>query len=145
VNPHISVLTLGVDDIDRAREFYNEGLGWPIKQDHGQFVLFAPADGSSALALYPRKVLAADAGLSSEGSGYRGFMLSYIVQSNDRVDAVLNEAEAAGATIVKPAQPAQWGGYFGYFADPDGNLWKVVSGRYEVDGVTRETTDAFSE
>ena len=145
MNPHISVLTLGVDDIDRAKEFYNKGLGWPIQQDHGQFVSFAPTAGSSALALYPREVLAADAGLSSEGSGYRSFMLSYIVQSNNRVDAVLNEAEAAGATIVKPAQSAQWGGYFGYFADPDGNLWKVVSGRYEVDGVERATTDAFSE
>ena len=145
MKPHFSVLTLGVADIGRAKEFYGTGLGWPIAQDHGQFVSFAPADGSSALALYPRDVLAADAGLSADGSGYRGFMLSYIVPSNDRVDAVLAEAERAGATIVKPGQHAQWGGYFGYFADPDGNLWKVVSGRYEVDGVVRETQDAFSE
>ena len=145
MNAHFSVLTLGVNDIARAKKFYSEGLGWPVKQDHGQFVSFAPASGSSALALYPREILAADAGLSPEGSGYRAFMLSYIVRSNERVDAILAEAERAGGAIVKPAQSAQWGGYFGYFADPDGNLWKVVSGRYEVDGVMRETQDAYSE
>lgn len=145
MNPHFSALTLGVENIDRAKKFYGEGLGWPVKQDHGQFVSFAPANGSSALALYPREILAADAGLSAEGSGFRAFMLSYIVPTNERVDAILAEAERAGGTIVKPAQFAHWGGYFGYFADPDGNLWKVVSGRYEVDGVMRETQDAFSE
>lgn len=145
MNSHVSVITLGVNDVTRAKQFYSDGLGWPIQQDHGQFVSFTPADGSSAIALYPKDVLAADAGLLPDGSGYPGFMLSYIVPSNERVDAVLGEAERAGATIVKPGQQAQWGGYFGYFADPDGFLWKVVSGRYEVDGVLRETQDAFSE
>ncbi len=141
----ISTITLGVEDVARAKAFYADGLGWPIKQDHGQFVSFAPRSGSSAVALYPRAVLAADAGVAAHGSGNRGFTFSYVVPSNDRVDAVLAEAERAGGTIVKPGQRGQWGGYFGYFSDPDGYLWKVVCGRYEVDGVIHETDDAFSE
>src|SRR5262245_22312925 len=90
------------------------------------FVSFAPEDGSSALGLYPWAFLAADAGVAPEGGGFRGFAFSYIVRADDRVDAVLAEAERAGGTIVRAARRAPWGGYFGYFADPDGYLWKVV-------------------
>jgi predicted enzyme related to lactoylglutathione lyase len=128
MNPHVGFITLGVGDLDRAKRFYSEGLGWPIQVDQGQFVSFRPADGSSALALYPREVLAGDAGVPPDGSGFRGVTLSYVVRSEDRVDAVLAEAERGGGEIVKPAQQARWGGYFGYFADPDGYLWKVVAG-----------------
>lgn len=142
---HLSGIQLGVADLDRAKRFYGEKLGWRIEIDQPFFVSFAPEDGSSAVGLYPRAFLAADAGVAPEGSGFRGFTLSYIVRSDDRVDAVLAEAEGAGATIVKPAQRAPWGGYFGYFADPDGYLWKVVTGTYEVDGATRETLHAYSE
>jgi catechol 2,3-dioxygenase-like lactoylglutathione lyase family enzyme len=145
MNLYISTITLGVEDVARAKAFYADGLGWPIKQDHGQFVSFAPRSGSSAVALYPRAVLADNAGVAANGGENRGLMFSYVVQSDDRVDAVLAEAERAGGMIVKPGQRAQWGGYFGYFSDPDGYLWKVVCGRYEVDGVIRETEDAFSE
>jgi uncharacterized glyoxalase superfamily protein PhnB len=73
-------------------------------------------------------VLADDAGVDPVGSGFRGVTFSYVVRSQERVDAVLAEAERAGGTIAKPAQKARWGGYFGYFADPDGNLWKIVAG-----------------
>ncbi|OGO10368.1 MAG: hypothetical protein A2Z66_15135 [Chloroflexi bacterium RBG_13_66_10] len=76
----------------------------------------------------PRDALADDAGVAADGSGFRSFMLSYIVRTDERVDAVLAEAERAGGKIAKPAERGQWGGYSGYFADPDGYLWKVVVG-----------------
>ncbi len=131
MNSHIGVVTLGVRDLNRAKQFYSEGLGWPILVDQGHFVSFSPGPGSSTVALYPWDVLADDAGVPPDGSGFHGITLSYIVRSDDRVDAVLAEAERASGEIVKPAQRAQWGGYFGYFADRDGYLWKVVVGAGE--------------
>jgi uncharacterized protein len=128
MNPHVGFITLGVQDLNRAKQFYSEGMGWPIQVAQGQFVAFRAAEGSSTLTLYPRKVLAGDAGVPPDGSGFRGVTFSYVVRSQERVDAVLAEAERAGGQIVKPAQDARWGGYFGYFADPDGYLWKVVAG-----------------
>ncbi|MGQ0549940.1 MAG: VOC family protein [Armatimonadota bacterium] len=127
MNPQISAVTLGVRDLNRAKQFYSEGLGCPIGQDQGGFVSFNLGNGSSALALYTWDALAADAGVASDGSGFRGITLSYIVPSAERVDEVLAQAKRAGGKIAKPAQRAQWGGYFGYFADPDGYLWKVAS------------------
>jgi catechol 2,3-dioxygenase-like lactoylglutathione lyase family enzyme len=128
---HVSAITLGVKDMDRAKSFYAEGLGWPIAQDHGQFVSFSVGEGSSTLGLYTWEGLAADAGVPAEGSGFRGVTFSYIVRSDATVDAVMAEAERAGGTIVKPAEKAQWGGYGGHFADPDGYLWKITSGEGE--------------
>lgn len=127
MKPHVSVITLGVRDMNRAKQFYSEGLGWPIQQDYGQWVSFSLGNGSSALGLYAWDTLADDAGVAPEGSGFRGVTLSYIVGSDERVDAVLAEAERAGGTIVRPAERPQWGGRFGYFADPEGYLWKVAS------------------
>ncbi len=127
MNPQISAITLGVRDLNRAKQFYSEGLGCPIEQDQGGFVSFNLGNGSSALALYQLDALAADAGVASDGSGFRGITLNYIVLSPERVDEVLAQAKRAGGKIAKPAQRAQWGGYFGYFADPDGYLWKVAS------------------
>lgn len=89
---------------------------------------FSLGNGSSALGLYQWDTLADDAGVPSEGSGFRGVTLSYLVRAEERVDTVLAEAERAGGTIVKAAQQSPWGGYFGYFADPDGYLWKVAAG-----------------
>jgi uncharacterized protein len=145
MNAHISGVQLGVADLNRAKQFYSEGLGWPIDIDQPYFVSFAPKNGSSALGLYPRAFLANDAGVAPDGSGFSGITFSYIVRSDDRVDAVLAEADRAGGTIVKPVQHAAWGGYFGYFADPDGYLWKVVTGTYETRGVEHKTRHAFSE
>ena len=130
MNPHISFITLGVDDLATSKQFY-ERLGWPVQVAQGQYVAFAPRDSSSTLTLYPRQVLAADAGVPPAGEGFRGLTLSYVVRSEDRVGALLADAEGAGGTIIRPAQKAKWGGYFGYFADPDGNLWKVVAGEGE--------------
>ncbi len=131
MNPHVSIITLGVRDLNRAKQFYSEGLGWPIQQEYPVWVCLSLGDGSSALGLYPWDALADDAGIAAEGSGFRGFTLSYLVRSEERVDAVLAEAERAGGTIARPAQRGQWGGRFGYFADPDGYLWKVAAGAGE--------------
>jgi len=128
MKPHVSVITLGVRDMSRAKQFYHEGLGWPTLQDYAQWVSFSLGNGSSVLGLYPWDALAGDAGVTAEGSGFRGFTLSYIVGSEDRVHAVLAEAKRAGGKVVKPGQRSQWGGSFGYFTDPDGYLWKVASG-----------------
>lgn len=125
---HVSAIALGVKDIERSKRFYGEGLGWPVALDQNGWVAFAPSDGSSAVGLYRREALAADAGVDASGDGFSGVTFSYLVSSDARVDAVLAEAEAAGGTIVKPAERAAWGGYSGHFADPDGYLWKVVTG-----------------
>jgi uncharacterized protein len=127
MNPQINAITLGVSDVNRAKQFYSEGLGCPIEKDYPGFVSLNLGDGSSALALYTWEALAHDAGVPPDGSGFRGITLNYIVPSTEQVDDVLAQAERAGADIVKPAQEAQWGGYFGYFSDPDGYLWKVAS------------------
>src|SRR5690242_11981847 len=126
MNPKISVVMLGVKDFDRAKKFYGEGLGCPIAQDYPGFASFTLGDGSSTLALYPWEAAAGDAGVAPEGNGFRGVSLHYLVDSRERVDEVLAQAERAGGTIVKPAEQVQWGGYSGYFSDPDGYLWKVA-------------------
>jgi hypothetical protein len=128
VKPHVSVLTLGVRDLARARDFYADRLGWPVHQEEDNWVCFLLGGSSTAFALYPWDALADDALVDREGSGFRGVTLAYVVRSQDRVDEVLAEAEAAGGTIVKPGQSAAWGGYSGYFADPEGYLWEVASG-----------------
>jgi uncharacterized glyoxalase superfamily protein PhnB len=101
-------------------------LGCKIDQDHPTFVSFDLGDGSSSLALYEREAAAQDAGVSSQGAGFRGVSLHYIVSSRDEVDEVIAKALSAGGTVVKEATGARWG-YFGYFGDPDGYLWKVAS------------------
>ncbi len=118
------MVTLGVADLDRATEFYRDGLGLPECEPEGDIAFFETA--STWLALYPREALADDATVPAEGSGFRGFTLAQNVESEERVDAVLAEAEAAGGEIVKPAGEVFWGGYSGYFADPDGFLWEVA-------------------
>lgn len=145
MNPHVSIITLGVADVSRTKAFYADGLGWPVAVDQGHYLAFAPAAGSSAVAVYPRAQLAADAGVSAEGDGFPGITLNYITSSDARVDEVLAEAERAGASIVNPAHREPWGGYSGHFVDPDGYVWKVVSGFYERDGESISTHDAFSE
>lgn len=125
---HLSVLTLGTRDLARARRFYGDGLGWPILQDYPGWLCFALGDGRSGLGLLPWEALAADAGLPPEGEGFRGVTLSCVVGSAARVAEVLAEAERAGATIVRPAAAAAWGGTSGSFADPDGHVWKVAAG-----------------
>jgi catechol 2,3-dioxygenase-like lactoylglutathione lyase family enzyme len=128
MKPHVSAITLGVKDVAKAKQFYGDGLGWPIVQDYGQWVAFALGDGSSILGLFSLTALAAEAGVGEDGTGFRGVTLSYIVRDEKAVDRVMAEAVKAGAKIVRAAEKAQWGGYYGYFADPDGYLWKVAGG-----------------
>jgi catechol 2,3-dioxygenase-like lactoylglutathione lyase family enzyme len=123
---HLSIITLGVRDLARARRFYVEGLGWEVAAEQNQWISFRLGDGSSGLALYPWDHLADDAAVAADGSGFRGVTLAYGVGTESRVDEVLVEAARAGAKIVKPAQASSWGGYSGHFADPDGHLWEVV-------------------
>jgi catechol 2,3-dioxygenase-like lactoylglutathione lyase family enzyme len=123
----VTAIMIGVQDLARSKQFSGEGLGCTIEQDYPQFVRFNLGDGSSSLALYEREAAAQDAGVSSEGSGFRGVSFHFIVPSRETVDEVMGKAVAAGGNIVKEAAAAQWGGYFGYFSDPDGYLWKVAS------------------
>jgi uncharacterized protein len=124
---HVSAIMLGVEDLARSKRFYGEGLGCAIDQDHPTFVSFNLGEGSSSLALYEREAAAKDAGVSAEGSGFRGVSFHYIVPSSHAVDEVMDNAVAAGGTAVRSATASPWG-YFGYFSDPDGYLWKVASG-----------------
>lgn len=124
MDPRISIVTLGVDDLEAAREFYTDGLGWPEDGSGEEIVSYRT--GGTQLALYPRDALATDATVQSEGTGFRRFTLAHNVESKAAVDDVLAEVEAAGATIVKPPDDTFWGGYSGYFADPDGVLWEVA-------------------
>ena len=128
MKPQVSVITLGVRDLARARDFYVVRLGWPVQQEDDNWVCVILEGGSTAFTLYPWDELAEDARVPADGDGFRGVTLAYNVRSQERVDEVLAEAENAGATIVKPAQPTFWGGYGGYFADPEGYLWEVATG-----------------
>jgi catechol 2,3-dioxygenase-like lactoylglutathione lyase family enzyme len=123
----VTTIMIGVQDLARSKRFYGDGLGCTIDQDRPNFVLFDLGDGSSSLALYQWEAAAQDAGVASEGSGFRGVSFHFIVPSSQVVDEVMGKAVAAGGGVVKEAAASRWGGYFGYFSDPDGHLWKVAS------------------
>jgi hypothetical protein len=121
-----NVITIAVEDLARSRAFYKDGLGCAIAQDYPHFVSFDLGEGSSSLGIYTREAAAQDAGVSSEGSGFRGTAFHYIVASREAVDEVMAQAVAAGGSVVKAAEGTKWG-YYAYFADPDGYLWKVAT------------------
>lgn len=121
----MSLITLGVGDLARARRFYEQGLGWRVGLAVEGEVAFFQLNGL-ILSLYSRAALAQDAGVAEAGSGFAGIALAHNVRSEEAVDALLSEAQRAGGRIVKPAHRAEWGGYSGYFADPDGHLWEVA-------------------
>ena len=123
----VTTIMLGVKDLARSKKFYGEGMGGTIDKDYPAFVSVSLGDGSSSLALYEREAAAQDAGVSAEGSGFTGISFHYIVTSRQIVDEVIGNAVAAGGEVVKAAAAAQWGGYSGYFSDPDGYLWKVAT------------------
>src|SRR5437667_1242883 len=105
----VSAIMIGVEDLERSKKFYGEGMGCKIEQDYPNFVSINLGDGSSSLALYPREAAAQDAGVSSQGSGFRGVSFHHIVQSKATVDEVMADAVAAGGEVVKEAAPSQWG------------------------------------
>lgn len=131
MKPRVSVLTIGADDLDRAIRFYRDGLG--LSTDGivgGEFefgaVAFFPLQTGLQLALWPRKSIAHDSGLDVTAPSPTEVTIGHNVSSKEEVDAVMKQASAAGGTIVKPAHDTFWGGYAGYFLDPDRHLWEVV-------------------
>lgn len=132
MKPRITVITVGVDDLERSLSFYRDGLGLATEGivgkefEHGA-VAFFELQAGLRLALWPRRSIAHDTGLSPlDGGDVTAFTLGHNVSSQAEVDAVMAQAERAGAVVVKPAQATFWGGYAGYFQDPDRHLWEVV-------------------
>lgn len=134
----IHFITLGIADLARSRAFY-KALGWQESSASQEAIAFYQA-GSLAFALFQREALAEDANVSPTGSGFAGFTLAHNVESEAAVLALLDEAVAAGATLVRPADKVFWGGFRGYFADPDGFLWEACYNPFvtlEADGSLR--------
>ena len=131
MQPRITVLTLGVDDLERSLNFYCDGLGLPTQGivgkefEHGA-VAFFDLRGGLRLALFPRSDLARDANVPLGKPGTTEFTLAQNVDSRAEVDAIMQQAKRAGATITDPAHQRFWGGYSGYFQDPDGHLWEIA-------------------
>jgi catechol 2,3-dioxygenase-like lactoylglutathione lyase family enzyme len=131
MKPRITLLTLGVDDLERSVRFYRDGLGLKTEGivgaqfEHGA-VAFFDLQAGLKLALWPRKSIAHDSGLGVSPSSATDFTIGHNVGSKAEVDAVIDQARKAGGTIVKPAHETFWGGYAGYFQDPDGHLWEVA-------------------
>jgi hypothetical protein len=127
----VSVITIGVDDLERSVRFYRDGLGIATEGivgenlEHGAVAFFDLQSGLK-LAVWPRKSIAHDSGLAVGGVSPTEFTLGHNVASREEVDATMNQASEAGAVIVKPAQETFWGGYAGYFQDPDQHLWEIV-------------------
>lgn len=131
MKPRINLITLCVDDLEKSVAFYRDGLGLAspgivgAEFEYGA-VAFFDLEGGLKLALWPRRSLAHDSGLPLQQAGTTDFTIGHNVASRDEVDAVMEQARKAGAVIVKPAQDTFWGGYAGYFQDPDRHLWEVA-------------------
>jgi hypothetical protein len=124
VEQRISIITLGVADLDHSRQFY-ERLGWRRSMPDSKGVVFFQA-GGMIFSLYPRTDLATDAQIPPAREGFAAFSIAYNARTRGEVDSVLAQALATGAKLLRPAQVAFWGGYSGYFADPDGFVWEVA-------------------
>ncbi|HEY1922334.1 MAG TPA: VOC family protein [Tepidisphaeraceae bacterium] len=142
MEPRISIITLGVTDLERSLRFYRDGLGFPTTWTPERGIIFFQTTGT-CLALYPYAELAKDVSdrLPLDRSKFTGITLAHNVRQKQEVDRLLEQAKIAGAKIEKPAQDAPWGGYSGYFSDPDGYLWEVAWGAFEFnsDGTLKIT------
>lgn len=132
MEPRISIITLGVKDLEHSYRFYKEGLGLPTTRTPQDGIVFFQTGGVT-LAIYPVDELAADVGpqWQTPRAKFSGFTIAHNVRARPEVDTVLALAATAGATIVKPAADTFWGGYSGYFTDPDDYLWEVAWGAFE--------------
>ena len=128
----ISLMTLGVHDFSAAVDFYENIFGWERDNSTDENFLLYRLDGFR-LALYPRDALAEDASVDPDGKGFKGFTLSYNVGSEQAVDDLIARFREKGVQIVKEPQKVFWGGYSGYIADPDGNLWEIAYNPYWED------------
>jgi len=131
MKPRVTLITLCVDDLERSLDFYRNGLGLNTEGIIGKefeygAVAFFELQAGLKLAIWPRKSLAQDSGLSEDKPSSTDFSLGHNVSSKSEVDAVMEQAKKAGAIIVKPAQDTFWGGYAGYFQDPDRHLWEIA-------------------
>jgi uncharacterized protein len=131
MKPRITVITIGVDDLEKSVQFYRDGLGWGTEGIIGKefeqgAVAFFDLQPGLKLAIWPRKSIAHDSGLPQSNVSSTEFTLGHNVSSKAEVDAIMEQAKNAGGVIVKPAQDTFWGGYAGYFQDPDQHLWEVV-------------------
>ncbi|VVB63715.1 Glyoxalase/Bleomycin resistance protein/Dioxygenase superfamily protein [uncultured archaeon] len=125
MEPRLNIVTIGVNNLDRAVHFYKDGLGWPLSSiSGGDFAIFKLSTGT-ALAPFPRHLLAKDACVEDLG-GFGGITLAQNVSSKEEVNKALLQAVEAGGTLLKAAHDTEWGGYSGYFADPDGHPWEVA-------------------
>jgi catechol 2,3-dioxygenase-like lactoylglutathione lyase family enzyme len=131
MKPRITVITIGVDDLERSLRFYRDGLGLATegiigKEFEDGAVAFFDLQAGLKLAIWPRKSVSHDSGIPLSGPSPTEFTLGHNVSSKGEVDAVMEQAKNAGAVIAKPAQKTFWGGYAGYFKDPDNHLWEIV-------------------
>jgi catechol 2,3-dioxygenase-like lactoylglutathione lyase family enzyme len=124
MQPRLSLVTLGVTDLEASRVFYEEVLGLPRIATPPGIYFFEL--GRTWLSLFPREELAKDAEVPEAGSGFRGFTLAHNVRTEIEVDELIAHVERSGGRVVKRPHRADWGGYSGYFADPDGFLWEVA-------------------
>jgi catechol 2,3-dioxygenase-like lactoylglutathione lyase family enzyme len=131
MRPRINLITVGVDDLERSLKFYRDGLGLPAtgivgtEFEHGA-VVFIDLQGGLKLALWPRKEIAYDADIDAAAPSATEFTIGHNVRTREEVDAVMEQARKAGARVTKPAADTFWGGYAGYFQDPDGHLWEIA-------------------
>lgn len=131
MEPRITVITIGVSDLERSLAFYRDGLGWQTEgivgtEFEGGAVAFFPLNNGVQLAIYPRSQIATDANVADDGPSSAEFTLGHNVGSKEEVDEVMMAAEKAGATVTDAPQDRAWGGYSGHFIDPDDHLWEVV-------------------
>jgi catechol 2,3-dioxygenase-like lactoylglutathione lyase family enzyme len=133
MDPRISIITLGVNSLERSLRFYRDGLGFPTTRKAEAGIVFFQTSGV-CLALYPYPELAKDVSeeFLVERSRFTGITLAHNVRSKEGVDRILRQAEQAGARIEKPARDTDWGGYSGYFSDPDGYLWEIAWGAFDL-------------
>ena len=133
MEPRISIITLGVRDLSRSLKFYRDGLGFPTTRKPEQGIIFFQTKWV-CLALYPYEELANDVSdqFNVPRSKFTGITIAHNVRTKDEVDEIIIKAKLAGAVIEKPAQNTSWGGYSGYFSDPDGYLWEIAWGAFEI-------------